>query len=94
MTKSELVELIAEQQLDISKREAEVVISTIFSVIGDALASGEHVELRGFGSFTTKARQARIGRNPKSGEAVAVAAKAVPHFKPGKEMRERVDHAD
>ncbi|PIP01577.1 MAG: integration host factor subunit beta [Zetaproteobacteria bacterium CG12_big_fil_rev_8_21_14_0_65_54_13] len=93
MTKSELVEIIAEQQEGITRREAEVVVNTIFSVIGDALATGDHVELRGFGSFTTKARQARIGRNPKTGEAVSVPAKAVPHFKPGKDLRERVDNA-
>ncbi|MDX8404715.1 MAG: integration host factor subunit beta [Mariprofundus sp.] len=93
MTKSELVEIIAEQQGGITRREAEVVVNTIFSVIGDALASGDHVELRGFGSFTTKAREARIGRNPKTGESVAVAAKSVPHFKPGKDLRERVDQA-
>jgi len=93
MTKSELVEIIADQQEGITRREAEVVVNTIFSVIGDALASGDHVELRGFGSFTTKARQARIGRNPKTGEAVSVPAKAVPHFKPGKDLRERVDSA-
>ncbi|TLS66525.1 integration host factor subunit beta [Mariprofundus erugo] len=93
MTKSELVEMIAEQQQGITRREAEVVVNTIFSVIGDALAAGDHVELRGFGSFTTKARQARTGRNPKTGEAVEVPAKAVPHFKPGKELRERVDQA-
>lgn len=93
MTKSELVEMIAEQQQGITRREAEVVVNTIFSVIGDALAAGNHVELRGFGSFTTKARQARTGRNPKTGEAVEVPAKAVPHFKPGKELRERVDQA-
>jgi len=93
MTKSELVEMIAEQQAGITRREAEVVINTIFSVIGDALAAGDHVELRGFGSFTTKARNARIGRNPKTGDAVSVPAKAIPHFKPGKELRERVDQA-
>jgi len=93
MTKSELVEMIAEQQEGITRREAEVVVSTIFSVIGDALAAGTHVELRGFGSFTTKARQARVGRNPKTGEAVSVPAKAVAHFKPGKDLRERVDNA-
>jgi len=93
MTKSELVEIIAEQQEGITRREAEVVVNTIFSVIGDALAVGDHVELRGFGSFTTKARQARIGRNPKTGEAVSVPAKSIPHFKPGKDLRERVDNA-
>jgi len=91
MTKSELVEMIAQQQEGVTRREAEVVVNTILSVIGDALAAGDHVELRGFGSFTTKPRQARVGRNPKTGAAVMVPAKVVPHFKPGKDLRERVD---
>ncbi len=91
MTKSELVEMIAEQQEGITRREAEIVMNTILSVIGDALADGDHVELRGFGSFTTKTRNARVGRNPKTGDAVMIPAKIVPHFKPGKDLRERVD---
>jgi len=91
MTKSDLVEIIAEQQEGITRREAEVVVNTILSVIGDALADGGHVELRGFGSFTTKQRSARVGRNPKTGASVMVPAKIVPHFKPGKDLRERVD---
>jgi len=91
MTKSELVEIISEQRDGITRREAEVVVNTILAVIGDALAGGDHVELRGFGSFTTKARNARVGRNPKTGASVMVPAKVVPHFKPGKDLRERVD---
>jgi len=91
MTKSELVEIIAQQQEGVTRSEAEVVVNTILSVIGDALATGDHVELRGFGSFTTKARQARVGRNPKTGASVMVPAKVVPHFKPGKDLRQRVD---
>ncbi|ATX81447.1 integration host factor subunit beta [Mariprofundus ferrinatatus] len=93
MTKSELVEIIAEKQGGITRREAEVVVNTILSVIGDALAEGGHVELRGFGSFSTKQRNARLGRNPKTGDSVMVPAKTVPHFKPGKELRERVGSA-
>ncbi|GAV19769.1 integration host factor subunit beta [Mariprofundus micogutta] len=93
MTKSELVDIIAEKQEGITRREAEVVVNTIFSVIGDALSDGGHVELRGFGSFTTKERNERLGRNPKTGESVMVPAKVVPHFKPGKDLRERVDRA-
>lgn len=92
MTKSELVEIIAEAHGEITRREAEVVVNEIFSVISDALASGDRVELRGFGSFTTKRRSPRVGRNPKTGEAVQVPSKVIPHFKPGKELRERVDH--
>jgi len=91
MTKSELVEIIANKQDQITRREAEVVVNTIFSAIGDALARKERVELRGFGSFYTKQRNARVGRNPKTGDTVQVPAKVVPQFKPGKELRERVD---
>jgi len=91
MTKSELVEIIADAQGEITRREAEVVVNTIFTAVGDALASGDRVELRGFGSFTTRQRQPRLGRNPKTGTSVSVPAKVVPHFKPGKELRERVD---
>lgn len=91
MTKSELVDVIAQRHEGITRKEAEVVVNTILSAIGDALAAGDRVELRGFGSFTTRRRNARIGRNPKTGESVHVPAKAVPHFKPGKELRERVD---
>ncbi len=91
MTKSELVEIIANKQDQITRREAEVVVNTIFSAIGDALARKDRVELRGFGSFYTKQRNARVGRNPKTGDTVQVPAKVVPQFKPGKELRERVD---
>ncbi len=92
MTKSELVEIIADGYGEITRREAEVVVNEIFHAISDALANGDRVELRGFGSFTTKRRNPRIGRNPKTGESVQVPGKIVPHFKPGKELRERVDH--
>jgi len=92
MTKSELVELVAEAHDQITRREAEVVINEVFDAISTSLASGGRVELRGFGSFTVKKREPRLGRNPKTGEPVEVPAKIVPHFKPGKELRERVDH--
>jgi len=91
MTKSELVEMIADAQDGITRREAEVVVNTVFAAISDALAAGDRVELRGFGSFTTRKRRARTGRNPKTGVSVSVPAKVVPHFKPGKLLRERVD---
>ncbi len=93
MTKSELVDIIATRQEHITRREAEVVVNTIFAAIGDALARQERVELRGFGSFYTKQRNARTGRNPKTGETVYVPAKVVPQFKPGKNLRERVDQS-
>lgn len=91
MTKSELIETIMKQHEQITREEAEVVVNEALSAIIDALSRGERVELRGFGSFTTKIRQARTGRNPKTGESVEVPPKHVPHFKPGKELRERVD---
>jgi len=93
MTKSELIESIATAEAHITRREAEVVVNTVLDAIGDALAGGDRVELRGFGSFVVKQRPPRLGRNPKTGESVEVPAKQVPHFKPGKELRERVDHA-
>ncbi len=91
MTKSELIDAVAAANGDITRREAEVVISTVFSAISEELAGGGRVELRGFGSFSIKKRDSRTGRNPKTGEAVFVPAKVVPYFKPGKELRERVD---
>jgi integration host factor subunit beta len=93
MTKSELVDIIAEAHGQITRREAEVVVNEIFGAISEALAGGDRVELRGFGSFSTKRREPRVGRNPKTGESVQVPAKVVPHFKPGKELRERVDQS-
>jgi integration host factor subunit beta len=94
MTKSELVDMIAGAHGQITRREAEIVVNTIFTAISDALGEGERVELRGFGSFSTKVRNSRVGRNPKTGDAVEVPAKVVPHFKPGKELREKVNPED
>jgi len=91
MTRSELVEIIARTQEGITRREAEAVVNTIFTAIAEAMARGDRVELRGFGSFVTKHRNARVGRNPKTGEAVQVPPKIVPHFKPGKDLREKVN---
>jgi len=91
MTKSELVDIVAEVHDQTTRREAEVVVSEVIDAITGALSAGERVELRGFGSFTVKKREPRVGRNPKTGESVRVPAKLVPHFKPGKELRERVD---
>ena len=94
MTKSELVDIVAESHGQITRKEAEFVVNEVFDAISGALTDGERVELRGFGSFTVKKREPRIGRNPKTGESVNVPAKIVPHFKPGKELRERVDAKD
>jgi len=91
MTKSELIDAIVELEGQITRREAEVVVNNILTAIGDALGRGERVELRGFGSFYTKERDARVGRNPKTGASVQVPSKIVPQFKPGKELRDRVD---
>ena len=91
MTKSELVEKLAETHGILSMKEAEAVINIVFDGIADALNSGEKVEIRGFGSFTVRERDGREARNPKSGDKVLVAGKYVPHFKAGKEMRARIE---
>mgnify|MGYP000090568733 CR=1 FL=1 len=91
MTKSELIELIAEKQQHLPQRDVELAVKMLLEQMSEALASGERIEIRGFGSFSLHHRPPRIGRNPKTGEAVSLPGKHVPHFKPGKEMRERVD---
>ena len=87
MTKAELVEEVA-RAAELNKRDAEVIVETVFDSIITALHKGEKVELRGFGSFRTRERGPRRGRNPKTGEPVDVPAKRVPYFKPGKELKE------
>ncbi|MEQ9660927.1 MAG: integration host factor subunit beta [Parasphingopyxis sp.] len=91
MIRSELVQKIADENPDLSGREVEKVVSAFFDAIVDQLAKGGRVELRGFGAFSTRQREARTGRNPRTGEPVDVPAKRVPYFKPGKEMRERLN---
>jgi integration host factor subunit beta len=91
MIRSELVTLIAENNPHLTIRDVERVVSTVFDQITQALAEGRRVELRGFGAFSTRGREARTGRNPRTGSAVPVAAKRVPYFKPGKELRERLN---
>ena len=90
MTKAELVEKVS-AQINLTKKQTEVVVNTVFQSITDSLSNGKKVELRGFGSFRIRERNARIGRNPKSGVQVDVPAKRVPFFKAGKELRELVD---
>lgn len=90
MTKAELVEKVS-AQINLTKKQTEVVVNTVFQSITESLAEGKKVELRGFGSFRVRSRNARIGRNPKSGDRVDVPAKRVPFFKAGKELRELVD---
>jgi integration host factor subunit beta len=91
MTKSELIADLAAANPHLTGRDVDLIVATIFDEITAALARGERVELRGFGAFTVKHRQARTGRNPRTGEAVPVDEKAVPFFKAGKELRERVN---
>ena len=91
MTKSELIEKIAAVQNQLSAKDVELAIKTMLDHMADALARGDRVEIRGFGSFSLNYRSARVGRNPKTGEQVNLDGKYVPHFKPGKELRERVN---
>ena len=91
MTKSVLIEKIAEKVEGLSKKQTEVVIETIFDSIKDSLANGGKVEIRGFGNFKLRSRNARKARNPKTGESVDVPPKKVPYFKVGKELREMVN---
>ncbi len=92
MTKAELTEALVEKIDRITKKEAELIVNVVLKSISDSLASGDKVELRGFGSFKIKDRRSREGRNPKTGEKVFVEAKKVPYFKAGKELRERVNN--
>ncbi len=93
LTKSDLIEKLANSQGHLERRDVELAVKGILEKMSAELASGNRIEIRGFGSFSLHFRAARIGRNPKSGDAVALAGKHVPHFKPGKELRERVDSA-
>ncbi len=91
MTKSELIAELSRDNPHLLGRDVETIVATIFDEITAALARGERIELRGFGAFTVKRRDARTGRNPRTGAAVPVDEKAVPFFKAGKELRERVN---
>lgn len=91
MTKSELIERIVDRQGQLSVRDVELAIKTMLEHMAQALAAGERIEIRGFGSFSLHYRSPRVGRNPKTGESVELEGKYVPHFKPGKELRESVN---
>ena len=91
MTKSVLIEKIAEKLDGLSKKQTEVIVETIFESVKEALAKGGKVEIRGFGNFRLRSRNARKARNPKTGESVEVPPKKVPYFKVGKELREMVN---
>ena len=91
MTKSELIEQLSERVGILNRRDSEMVVNIVFDAIADALKKGDKVEIRGFGSFTVRKRDARTARNPKSGDLVSIPAKKTPFFKTGKDLRERVN---
>ncbi len=91
MTKSELVEKLAERMEYLTKKDCELIVDTIFDSMKEALKRGEKIEIRGFGSFTIRVRRAKEGRNPKTGEKVFIPEKRVPFFKVGKELREMIN---
>lgn len=91
MTKSELIERVALRQSQLSQKDVELAIKTLLEEMSQTLATGGRIEIRGFGSFSLHYRAPRLGRNPKTGEAVDLTGKYVPHFKPGKELRDRVN---
>lgn len=91
MTKSELIESLARRQAQLAYKDVELAVKSILEHMAQTLSIGDRIEIRGFGSFSLHYRPPRVGRNPKSGDPVSLPAKFVPHFKPGKQMRERVD---
>ena len=91
MTRSDLVEALAAKFSQLTHRDAEFAVKAILDAMGDALVKGHRIEIRGFGSFSVNRRSPRVGRNPRSGESVLIPEKRVPHFKPGKALREQVD---
>ncbi len=93
MTKSEIINILSRKQSHLSSKDIELSVKILLEQMSDTLSSGERIEIRGFGSFSLHHRTARKGRNPKTGEQVNLIAKHVPHFKPGKEMRERVNES-
>jgi len=93
MTKSELIERLAARQSQLSLKDVELVVKSLLEHMAQSLAQGERIEIRGFGSFSLHYRAPRVGRNPKTGESVNLDGKYVPHFKPGKELRDRVNES-
>lgn len=90
MTKSELIEILTQRQGHLKADDVDLAVKSLLEMMGGALADGDRIEIRGFGSFSLHYRPPRTGRNPKTGDAVALPGKHVPHFKPGKELRDRV----
>ena len=93
MIKSELIAILAEENPHLYQRDVERVVSTVFDTITEALAEGNRVELRGFGAFSVKERESRMGRNPRTGEDVFVPEKHVPFFRTGKDLRAKIDYS-
>ena len=93
MTKSELIESIARGQKHLPAKDVELAVKHIIELMSESLGNGNRIEIRGFGSFSLHYRPPRMGRNPKTGDSVALAGKHVPHFKPGKNLRERVNNS-
>ncbi len=93
MTRSEIIELIASQQSQLSAKDVELAVKVMIEHMTECLAEGDRIEIRGFGSFSLHYREPRKGRNPKTGDTVQLEGKYVPHFKPGKELRERVNRS-
>lgn len=93
MTKSELIDRLAQQQTHLTHKDVELAVKLLLESVSESLAAKDRIEIRGFGSFAIHERPSRMGRNPKTGEAVSIPRKFVPHFKPGKELRERVNES-
>ena len=93
MTKSELIEILSRRQAHLKADDVDLAVKTLLEMMSNALTDGDRIEIRGFGSFSLHFRPPRLGRNPKTGDAVPLPGKHVPHFKPGKELRERVSGA-
>lgn len=91
ITRSELIDALVDKQPHLAHRDVELAVKAVLERMGNAFEDGDRIEIRGFGSFSLHYRPARVGRNPKTGESVAVEDKFSPHFKPGKELKERVD---
>lgn len=91
MTKAELIEKLANKQRHLPTKDVELAVKHVLEMMSNSLATGERIEIRGFGSFSLHYRKARLGRNPKTGDAVSLSGKHVPHFKPGKDLREKVN---
>ena len=92
MTKSELIEILAQKQIQLAYKDVELAVKTMIDHMGTTLANGERIEIRGFGSFSLHYRPPRVGRNPKTGDKVTIKPKKLPFFKSGKELKERVDY--